>query len=222
LFDFLELGYRGLQDVNCFFERSFYPQVMPPKLRHFCPIGHIDLTERARLNPVETVLAIKLQQNARRPAKGLSCPLLEYRDCRFSRSSECKMTHISIRDYKMLAEAIDRTRPAFAEQDQRPWREYLHNQLVPHQRNLGYSSHSPAQSDVPGGLSNQYLQPRVKIGARFDLLEIRIGRGFELFHGDADYVTIRFVSAAADCFHNARVPAGANLEAGFDQQAAEL
>ena len=121
----------------------------------------------------------------------------------------------------MVAQAIQCAGPALAKQNQGALGKNLHHQLVPHQRNLGDGPHPSAQRDVTRGFSDKYLEPRVEIGARFDLLEIRIGRGLELFHRDADDVTIRFVRAAADGLHDAGVAARANIEAGFDQQASE-
>src|ERR1041384_145621 len=122
----------------------------------------------------------------------------------------------------MFTQTLKRSRPAFAEQYQRPSWQHVHHKLIPNQRDLRDRSHPASQCDVTYRFENQRLKSCVEVGAGFYLLKVTIRSRLELLHRDADDVTAGFVCAAADGFHHAGVSTGANIEAGFDQQAAKL
>src|SRR2546423_15475008 len=93
--------------------------------------------------------------------------------------------------------------PAIAEQHQRPRLEHVRLHLVQNQRNLSHGSYAAAQSDVSDRLSNQPLQPFVKMLRWKFFSEIAVRFFVELLHRDTDDAPTAFVRAAACGFHHA-------------------
>src|SRR4051794_15744014 len=109
-------------------------------------------------------------------------------------------------------------RPAFAEQDQRTWANHAGLNLIPHQRQLGDSSHSAADCNKTNRPLNQSLKSFIKMWSSNFVGVVSIWFGHKLINDEPQPPSPALVRPAACNPHHTKSPSGANCESGISQE----